>query len=75
MVIKAQTAGEQQAEKQTAKISGAFSADELAANAKRLFDCSPDIVRAALKMKRISECTVDEAKTIVDAFAKKGVKK
>lgn len=45
-----------------------YSATDLAANAKKLFNTMPECVMAALKMAGVKKCTIDEAKTLVKNF-------
>lgn len=50
-----------------------YSADELAACAKQVFNAHPDIVRAALRVEGMTKATVSDAKKIVEKFRKKEV--
>lgn len=50
-----------------------YTAEELAENAGNLFGVRTECVAAALKVAGIKECTVSEAKGIVEAFMKKEV--
>lgn len=72
---------EQQTETQqtTSKASKApqesvYSVNELAANARKLFETRQECVVAALRAAGKSECTVSEAKKIVEKFLKKEVR-
>lgn len=51
-----------------------YSVNELAANAKKIFGTRQECVIAALKASGKSECTVNEAKAIVEKFLKREVK-
>ena len=51
-----------------------YSAGELAANARKIFGTRQECVAAALKAVGKSECTVSEAKGIVEKFLKREVK-
>ena len=51
-----------------------YSVKELSANSKKLFDTRQECVAAALKAAGKTECTVSEAKKIVEKFLKKEVK-
>lgn len=51
-----------------------YSAGELAANAKKVFGTRQECVAAALKAAGKMECTVCEAKEIVEKFLKREVK-
>lgn len=57
----------------TIQNQGTYTAAELAANA-RVIGSTPDIVTAALRMAKVTECTIDEARRIVEKFSKKEVK-
>ena len=72
---KADTAQEQ-AEKKEQKASreSVYSTGELAANAKNVFGTRQECVSAALKAAGKTECTVTEAKMIVEKFLKREVK-
>lgn len=50
-----------------------YSADEFAANARKIFGTRHECVAAALKSAGKSECTVSEAKKIVEKFLKREV--
>ena len=72
---------EQQTEKQQATNKASktpqesvYSVSELAANARKIFDTRQECVAAALRAAGKSECTVSEAKKIVEKFLKKEVK-
>lgn len=65
------------AEKSTAKKEkqrSVYSLNELAANARNLFNTRQECVVAALRDAGKTECTVSEAKEIVSKFLKKEVK-
>ncbi len=51
-----------------------YSAKELAANARNIFGTRQECVMAALKAAGKAECTVSDAKEIVEKFLKKEVK-
>ena len=51
-----------------------YSAGEFAANARKIFGTRQECVVAALKAAGKSECTVSEAKQIVEKFLKREVK-
>ena len=50
-----------------------YSVAELSANAAHLFEYSVDIARAALNCSGIQECSLREAKRIVQSFAERRV--
>ena len=50
-----------------------YAADEIAANATRLFGCSVDIARAALAFNHVETCTINEAKRLIREFAERKV--
>lgn len=51
-----------------------YSAGEFALNARKIFGTRQECVVAALKAAGKSECTISEAKEIVDKFLKREVK-
>lgn len=51
-----------------------YTVGEFATAPEVLEVSSPDIIRAAFKVARKTEATVEEAKRIVSSFKKKGVK-
>lgn len=51
-----------------------YSANELVANAKKVFGTRQECVAAALRAAGKMECTVTEAKEIVEKFLKREVK-
>lgn len=51
-----------------------YTINELAANAKKVFGTRQECVMAALKAAGKMECTVAEAKVIVEKFLKREVK-
>ncbi len=51
-----------------------YSASEFTANAKKIFGKSPECVTAALKTAGKMECTISEAKEIVEKFLKREVR-
>lgn len=59
---------------QAAVQKAVYSVNELAAHAEKLFETKPEVVMAALKAAGKSECTVYEAKEIVDKFLKREVR-
>lgn len=73
--LEAQTEETVQAEKQPKAVKDAvYSANELAANARKIFGTRQECVAAALRASGKTECTVSEAKGIVEKFIKKEVK-
>lgn len=67
---------EKQAEqkpKSRASCEAVYPVNELAANAKTLFNTRRECVEAALKAAGKIECTVSEAKGIVEKFLKREV--
>lgn len=60
--------------KRTDGKESVYSADELAANAKKIFGTRQECVTAALRAAGKSRCTVSEAKEIVEKFLKREVK-
>ena len=62
------------AEKPKARKESVYSVNELAANARKIFGTRQECVAAALKASGKTECTVSEAKKIVEKFLKKEVK-
>lgn len=72
---KAETAREQASNKeQKVPRKFVYSVSELAANAKKVFGTRQECVAAALKAAGKTECTVEEAKKIVEKFLKREVK-
>lgn len=65
-----------QAEKKEQRVprESVYSAGELAANAKKVFGTRQECVAAALKAAGKTECTVTEAKMIVEKFLKREVR-
>lgn len=64
-----------QAEKKPKAVKDAvYSVAELAANARKIFNTRQECVSAALRAAGKTECTVTEAKIIVEKFLKKEVK-
>lgn len=61
-------------EKPKAAQESVYSVNELAANARKIFGTRQECVAAALKASGKTECTVSEAKKIVEIFLKKEVK-
>ncbi|MCI8692632.1 MAG: hypothetical protein HFH91_07815 [Lachnospiraceae bacterium] len=59
---------------QKASYEPVYTAHELAANAKKVFGTKQECVAAALKAAGKTECTVAEAKGIVEKFLRKEVK-
>ncbi len=66
--------GQMPKEKPKAAKDSAYPASDLAANAKKVFGTRPECVSAALRNAGKTECTVSEAKVIVEKFLKKEVK-
>lgn len=72
---KAEVTQEQAPKKEQKAVKEAvYSAGELAANARKIFKTRQECVVAALKAAGKSECTVSEAKGIVEKFLKREVK-
>lgn len=70
-----QTEETDQAEKKPKIMQDAvYSANELAANARKIFGTRQECVAAALRASGKTECTVQEAKGIVEKFLKKEVR-
>lgn len=61
-------------EKPEDRKKAVYSVNELAANARGIFGTRQECVVAALKASGKMECTVTEAKEIVEKFLKKEVK-
>lgn len=60
--------------REDAKGASVYSVEEFAAAARSLFGVGPDLVVAALKSRKLSECTREEAEKAVRDFASKEVK-
>lgn len=58
---------------QQAPPADVYTAEEFIANARTLFDVTPDIAAAALECAGIVETTIDNAKKVVKAFAERKV--
>ena len=72
---KAEAVQEQTSNKeQKTKQESTYSVNELAANAGKIFKTRQECVAAALKAVGKTECTVTEAKKIVEKFMKREVK-
>lgn len=72
---KVEVAEEQSAKTESRVLQEAvYSVNELAANAREIFGTRQECVVAALRAADKSECTVSEAKKIVERFLKKEVK-
>lgn len=71
---KAEVAQEAPKKEQKAPKESVYPASELAANAKKVFGTRQECVAAALKAAGKAECTVTEAKGIVEKFLKREVK-
>jgi hypothetical protein len=71
---KAEVAQEAPKKEQKAPQESVYPASELAANAKKVFGTRQECVAAALKAAGKMECTVTEAKEIVEKFLKREVK-
>jgi hypothetical protein len=50
--------------------AGTYTVAELSAHAQ-ILGSKPDIVTAALRTAKVTECTIDEARRIVEKFCKK----
>lgn len=61
-------------EKMKVTQESVYPVKELAANARKIFGTRQECVIAALKVSGKSECTVSEAKKIVEKFLSKEVK-
>ena len=73
--IKAEVTQEQVPKKEQKTLQeSVYPVSELAANAKIVFGTRQECVAAALKAARKTECTVTEAKEIVEKFLKREVK-
>ena len=55
-------------------VESKYTAVEIARNAVNLFGKSHDIAEAALAYNGVTDCTVDEARQIIEAFAERKVK-
>ena len=55
-------------------LESVYSIDELATNARKIFGTRQECVIAALKAADKSECTVSEAKKIVEKFLRREVR-
>lgn len=72
---KAEVAQEQAPNKEQKTLQeSVYPVSELAANAKKVFETRQECVAAALKAAGKTECTVTEAKEIVEKFLKREVK-
>lgn len=69
-VVQQQTPKEEQRTEQEA----VYSLSEFAVNAGEIFETRQECVAAALKAAGKTECTISEAKEIVDKFLKREVK-
>lgn len=67
-------AGQEPKNAPKAEKESAYPVSELAANAKKIFGTRQECVSAALRAAGKAECTVSEAKEIVEKFLKKEVK-
>lgn len=67
-------AGQELKNEPKAGKESAYPVSELAANAKKIFGTRQECVSAALRADGKTECTVSEAKVIVEKFLKKEVK-
>lgn len=54
-------------------VESLYTVEELVAVAKSVFNASPDIVMAALRLEGVKKTTLKEAQRIVEAFRKKEV--
>ena len=71
---KAEVAQEQAPNKEQKTLQeSVYPVSELAANAKKVFGVRQECVEAALKAAEKTECTVTEAKGIVEKFMKREV--
>lgn len=67
------TAPEQPKAQQATPPADIYTAAELVANSRTLFQLNPDIAAAALEHAGITETTIDKAKAVVKAFAERKV--
>jgi len=65
--------GQTPKEKPKVAKESAYPVSDLAANAKKIFGTRQECVLAALRAAGKTECTVSEAKAIVEKFLKKEV--
>lgn len=73
--VAAEAAQEQTSKKgQKDSCEAVYAAGEFVANAKKIFGKSPECVAAALKAAGKAECTISEAKEVVETFLKREVK-
>lgn len=56
------------------KQESVYTVAELAANAVKIFKCRPECMVAAMTSAGRTECTVSEAKDIINKFLKKEVR-
>lgn len=68
--VKEQAPGKEQ----RAVQASAYPAEELASNAMKIFGTRQECVAAALRAAGKAECTISEAKGIVEKFLKREVK-
>lgn len=66
--------GQASKKEQKAPQESVYSVNELAVNAKKVFGTRQECVVAALRAAGKTECTVTEAKGIVEKFLKREVK-
>lgn len=71
---KAEVTPEQAPRKEQKSRETVYTVSEFGANAKKIFGVRQECVLAALKAAGKSECTIPEAKKIVEMFMKREVK-
>ena len=69
----AKTAVQEQPKRQPEPPADIYPVAEIVENAGALFEQTPDIAAAALDHAGITECTIDQARKVVKAFAERKV--
>lgn len=72
-VSSAESAEKSELKKKKLPVESVYSAEELADSAKNMFHTRKECVLAALEAAEKKECTVSEAKKMVEAFLKREV--
>ena len=72
-VSSAESAEKAELKKKKLPVESVYSAEELADSAKNMFHTRKECVLAALEAAGKKECTVSEAKKMVEAFLKREV--
>lgn len=72
-VSSAESAEKSELKKKKLPVESVYSAEELADSAKNMFHTRKECVLAALEAAGKKECTVSEAKKMVEAFLKREV--